>query len=249
MPIKPIALRKFDIPLEVKSGVIGRLSLTISTIHFRSEPWLLKISDLLVVLGPPPTENGSAHRRNYDVEYVEKYELAKKEAMLEELERFHKSQLLMKAGIPVPAMGGETSQQAQQQWWGASLISSITHNIQVILDNVHVRYEEGGGGCSDRRNAFNFGLRIERMAVCTTNSQWVWVGWVENEENEKIIRLFRNVPTDESNSFKRLEVKGLSVYWNTTGAGESAADGDIEALKVGAFQDFKKGSSDNFNKL
>lgn len=81
MPLKKTALRKFDIPIQVKSGVIGKLTLTIP-MHIRSEPWILKMSDVFILLGPSTSE--------YDVEFVEQYEQLKREQAFEELELYHK---------------------------------------------------------------------------------------------------------------------------------------------------------------
>ena len=82
VPLKKTALRKFDIPLQVRSGIIGKLTLSIPITHMRSEPWILKMSDLLILLGP---SDGI-----YDAGDVEGYELNKKEQLLEALENIHK---------------------------------------------------------------------------------------------------------------------------------------------------------------
>jgi vacuolar protein sorting-associated protein 13D len=82
VPIKKTALRKFDVPLQVKSGIIGKLTLSIPITRMKSEPWILKMSDLLVLLGP---SDGS-----FDASDVEGYEQSKKEQLLEALEAHHK---------------------------------------------------------------------------------------------------------------------------------------------------------------
>lgn len=84
VPLKKTALRKFDIPVQVKSGVIGRLTLTIP-IHMRSEPWILKMSDVLLLLGPSTSK--------YDVEFVEQYEQSRMQNALNDLENYHKVRL------------------------------------------------------------------------------------------------------------------------------------------------------------
>lgn len=81
VPLKKTALRKFDIPVQVKSGLIGRLTLTVP-IHMRSEPWILKMSDVLVLLSPSTSK--------YDVEFVEQHEQSRRQAMLNDLEQYHK---------------------------------------------------------------------------------------------------------------------------------------------------------------
>lgn len=86
VPFKKTALRKFDVPIQVKSGLIGRLTLTIP-MHMRSEPWILKMSDVFVQLGPADSK--------YDVEFVEKYERLKCEQAFDDLELYHKVYQLM----------------------------------------------------------------------------------------------------------------------------------------------------------
>ncbi|VDN85297.1 unnamed protein product [Brugia pahangi] len=83
VPLKKSALRKFDIPLKVKSGLLGKLTLSVPLTRLRSEPWVIKMSDLLVLLEPSTSVR-------YDVENVEIYEQAKKEQQLEDLEKYHK---------------------------------------------------------------------------------------------------------------------------------------------------------------
>ncbi|RCN43106.1 hypothetical protein ANCCAN_10894 [Ancylostoma caninum] len=47
VPLKKTALRKLDLPLEVKAGLLGKLTLSVPITHLRSEPWALKVGLLL----------------------------------------------------------------------------------------------------------------------------------------------------------------------------------------------------------
>ncbi|CAD6197785.1 unnamed protein product [Caenorhabditis auriculariae] len=184
VPLKKSALRKLDLPLEVRSGLLGRLTLSVPITRLRSEPWTLKLCDVLVIVGPP-----SADKR-YDVEAVEQVEQQRKEQMLGDLEQRHKTALLDLLGIP--------AQESQDSWWGASLISTVLNNIQLILNNVHIRYEDDStltGGVP-----FNVGIRIQKMTMQTTNAHWK-PGFVESR--------------DGVNVFKKLELSGFSIYWNS----------------------------------
>jgi hypothetical protein len=49
------------------------------------------------------------------------------------------------------------------------------------------------------KQPFNFGFRIQNISIQTTNSQWK-AGFVQ--------------PDDGVNIFKKLDIKGLSVFWN-----------------------------------
>ncbi|EYC38921.1 hypothetical protein Y032_0687g1538 [Ancylostoma ceylanicum] len=184
VPLKKTALRKLDLPLEVKAGLLGKLTLSVPITHLRSEPWALKLSDVLIIVGPPTPD------RRYDVEAVERVEQQKKEQMLDELEKRHTSELSSFLGLTVPA--------SQDTWWGASLISTVLNNIQLILNNVHIRYEDNLS--LPNGLVFNCGIRIQTMTMQTTNAAGK-PGFVE--------------PQTGVNIFKKLELKGFSLYWNS----------------------------------
>ncbi|TKR64371.1 hypothetical protein L596_024918 [Steinernema carpocapsae] len=114
--------------------------------------------------------------------------------MLDELEEFHKKQLLQALGIPVP----DDTTKSQGSWWGASLVSAVVNNIQLILTNVHIRYEDDVS--LPNNYPFNCGVRIQKISVQTTNEQWIPV-FVP--------------PENRGNVFKILDLQGLSIYWNS----------------------------------
>uniref|UniRef100_A0A1I7WZT6 VPS13 domain-containing protein n=1 Tax=Heterorhabditis bacteriophora TaxID=37862 RepID=A0A1I7WZT6_HETBA len=68
----------------------------------------------------------------------------------------------------------------------------------LILNNVHIRYEDSLTLPNDL--VFSCGARIQKITVQTTNSQWK-PGFVE--------------PLDGMNVFKKLELKGFSLYWSS----------------------------------
>ncbi|KAK5967500.1 hypothetical protein GCK32_004906, partial [Trichostrongylus colubriformis] len=51
VPLKKSALRKLDLPIEVKSGLLGKLTLSVPITHLRIS--FLQLSDVLVIVGPP----------------------------------------------------------------------------------------------------------------------------------------------------------------------------------------------------
>uniref|UniRef100_A0A915N7T9 Chorein N-terminal domain-containing protein n=1 Tax=Meloidogyne javanica TaxID=6303 RepID=A0A915N7T9_MELJA len=177
VPLRTSSLRKFDIPLQVKHGLIGKLQLQVPLTRIRSQPWILRIRDFLVLLGP--------YSSNYDVEIVEQFKQQNLEKMLDELEIEQKKKLLSQLGIKL------NENEEQNSWWGTtSLLSTISSNIQILVENVHIKYEA---------TDFNFGVQIDSLNVQTTNAQWR-VGFVD--------------PTDGINIFKKFDVKGFSIYWN-----------------------------------
>uniref|UniRef100_A0AC35TVT4 Ricin B-type lectin domain-containing protein n=1 Tax=Rhabditophanes sp. KR3021 TaxID=114890 RepID=A0AC35TVT4_9BILA len=201
VPLKTTALRKLDIPVSVKSGVVGKLTLSIPITHLRSESWIVKLSDVLILLHP-------SDKSKYDAEYYEQRELSVKERLLEELETIHSTALLKKANI-VPCQGSDE----QNTWWGASMASSIINNIQLIVTNIHIKYEDDV--TLPGQVPFNFGIRIQNISVQSTGANWK-TGFVHGVE--------------DTHSHKKLRIKGLSLFWN--GHEQKMSDVDsIEDLK------------------
>ncbi|GMR36378.1 hypothetical protein PMAYCL1PPCAC_06573 [Pristionchus mayeri] len=183
VPLKQSALRKLDLPLTVKSGVLGKLTLTVPVTRVRSEAWTLRLSDVLVLLGPEST-------CKYDAEVEEAGDQTGKQSQLDELEKLHHSELAQAMGLAVPT-------EVDNSWWGASLLSTVLNNIQLIVTNVHIRYEDSTSICG---RSFCAGVRIQNVVVQTTNHRWK-PGFVE--------------PVEGANVFKKLELKGFSFYWNS----------------------------------
>ncbi|GMT14509.1 hypothetical protein PFISCL1PPCAC_5806 [Pristionchus fissidentatus] len=183
VPLKKSALRKLDLPLTIKSGVLGKLTLSVPVTRVRSEAWTLRLSDVLVLLGPEST-------CKYDAEVEEAGDQTGKQAQLDELERLHHSELAQAMGLSVPG-------EVDNSWWGASLLSTVLNNIQLIVSNVHIRYEDSTSICG---RSFCAGVRIQNVVVQTTNHRWK-PGFVE--------------PVEGANVFKKLELKGFSFYWNS----------------------------------
>ena len=52
LPLKKTALKGLELPLEVKSGFISHLQLSIPLRRPKSEPWIVHINKLFLVAGP-----------------------------------------------------------------------------------------------------------------------------------------------------------------------------------------------------
>ena len=52
LPLKKTALKGLELPLQVKSGFIGHLQLSIPLRRPKSEPWIVHINRLYLVAGP-----------------------------------------------------------------------------------------------------------------------------------------------------------------------------------------------------
>ena len=52
LPLKKDALKKLKLPIEVKSGFIGKLKIEIPFRRLKSQPWVVQVDQLYLVAGP-----------------------------------------------------------------------------------------------------------------------------------------------------------------------------------------------------
>ena len=52
LPLKKDALKKLNLPIEVKSGFIGKLKIEIPFRHLKSQPWVVQVDQLYLIAGP-----------------------------------------------------------------------------------------------------------------------------------------------------------------------------------------------------
>ncbi|KAL5009745.1 hypothetical protein ScPMuIL_012050 [Solemya velum] len=147
LPLKRDALKGLDLPLEVKSGFIGKITLQIPVRRLRSEPWTIFIERLYLVAGP-------LKNLHYDQATEKKSEDLKKEAMLEALEAKWKR---------ADAGGSWFS-------YGTSVVANIMENLQLNVKDVHFRYED------DQLNPscpFACGVTIKSLSAQSTDGTWI----------------------------------------------------------------------------
>uniref|UniRef100_A0A672LEB6 Vacuolar protein sorting 13 homolog D n=1 Tax=Sinocyclocheilus grahami TaxID=75366 RepID=A0A672LEB6_SINGR len=69
LPLRKDALRGFDLPFEVKAGVIGKITLQIPFYRPHSDPWVICMSQLNLIIGPaPPQEYDEVREREAERE-------------------------------------------------------------------------------------------------------------------------------------------------------------------------------------
>ncbi|KAK6169767.1 hypothetical protein SNE40_020756 [Patella caerulea] len=149
LPLKKSALKSLDIPLEVRSGVIGKIVLHIPIRGLRSEPWSISIENLYLVAGP-------LTNLQYDEKTEKENEEIAKQVMLDALEAKWK------------ILRQDKQEWATSSWfsYGTSMATNILENIQLNVKNVHFRYED------DKLNPespFACGVIISHLSAQSTN--------------------------------------------------------------------------------
>ncbi|XP_076036664.1 intermembrane lipid transfer protein VPS13A-like isoform X3 [Oratosquilla oratoria] len=131
------------LPVEVKRGIIGRVSLTIPYSSFFTQPVIVNIEDIFILVTPV-------------AEYDEERE--------KELERSQKKQALSRI---FPEVVPDSDNAGNTSFWGL-LYNRIWNNLELHIDNVHIRYEDTVS-CSQ---PLVIGFCLQSLSAETTNHKW-----------------------------------------------------------------------------
>nr|XP_045607569.1 vacuolar protein sorting-associated protein 13A-like isoform X2 [Procambarus clarkii] len=131
------------LPIQVKKGIIGRISLTIPYSSFFTQPVVINIDDVFLLVTPV-------------LEYDEERE--------RDLDRARKRQTLAYLFpdlMPIDDMQDSTS------LWGL-LYNRIWNNLELHINNVHIRYED----LFSCPRPLVIGLCLQSLSADTTNHKW-----------------------------------------------------------------------------
>ncbi|KYO48961.1 vacuolar protein sorting-associated protein 13D isoform A [Alligator mississippiensis] len=170
LPLKKDALKELELPFEVKAGFIGKITLQIPFYRPHVDPWVISISKLHLIGAPEKQED-------FDEEREKLLERERKKALLLSLEEKWKK---------------ERQQKGESYWYSvtASVVARIVENIELKIQDVHLRFEDG---VTNPSQPFAFGICIKNVSM-------------QNAINEPVEKLMRK---------KQLDVADFSIYWDT----------------------------------
>ncbi|CAB1336324.1 unnamed protein product [Coregonus sp. 'balchen'] len=142
LPLRKDALREFDLPFEVKAGFIGKITLQIPFYRPHSDPWVISMSQLNLIIGP-------VRPQEYDEETEREAERERKKQLLKALEDKWKS---------------ECEQKGESYWYSvtASVVTRIVENIELKIQDVHLRFEDD---LTNPGKPFCFGVCIKNVSA------------------------------------------------------------------------------------
>jgi vacuolar protein sorting-associated protein 13A/C len=117
--VKGEALNKFGLPVEVKSGYIGRIVASIPWTSLNSSPLTIEISNVTVFLKPRPLDS-------WDSQVQKKNLIEGKLSTLEDFELVNQKDFA----------------EAKDPGFFGRLVENIVDNIQISVKNVYVRLED-----------------------------------------------------------------------------------------------------------
>ncbi|XP_020137266.2 intermembrane lipid transfer protein VPS13D isoform X1 [Microcebus murinus] len=169
LPLKKDALKELELPFEVKAGFIGKVTLQIPFYRPHVDPWVISISSLHLIGAPEKIQD-------FNDEKEKLLEIERKKALLQALEEKWKS---------------ERQQKGESYWYSvtASVVTRIVENIELKIQDVHLRFEDG---ITNPSHPFAFGICIKNVSM-------------QNAVNEPVQKLMRK---------KQLDVAEFSIYWD-----------------------------------
>ena len=152
LQVKSSAVESLDIPFELAGGLLGALEVIIPWRSLFSQPTVLRLSDLHLLLRPRRRENSyDADTAAEDDQRQKQKRLAKLEALKEEKRRA----LASPSEEDQVAVGGDRSEPLSSR-----LLTRLLENLEIFIDDVHIRLE-------DSSNQYAAGFTLKAAGLCT----------------------------------------------------------------------------------
>ena len=173
------ALDQLKLPVNVVEGHLGQLTMRIPLSNLRGSPVKINIEDVFLLAAPKE-----------DAEYDEEEE--KKRAHAVKMEKLENAELLKERNTE----GLSQEEQQKSQSFTDSLVTAIVDNLQVVIKNIHLRYEDS---ISAPGHPFALGVTLKEFSAISTDENWT--------------------PTfikgNTSTTHKLATLGSLAIYWNT----------------------------------
>lgn len=191
LSLKPNALDSLDLPFRVSHGKIGLLSANIPWTSIYTSPVIIKLSNVLAVAIP-----------NVDSSYDEERETAIAEAAKQKA--LQKLEDALKKNSE--KTGSSTSAKDKQEGddFVSKLTAQIIKNLQVRIDNVHIRFEDN---FTDPLSPYFAGITLDQMVF-------------ETQKSDKQAK-YSSTKSDDV-IYKLVALQKLSIYWNIVSPGEES---------------------------
>ncbi|SSD59069.1 related to Vacuolar protein sorting-associated protein 13 [Saccharomycodes ludwigii] len=152
LKLRKDALDALQLPLDVKSGILGDLTLIVPWSSLKNKPVKIVINDVFLLAVPRTLDS-------YDSEEDAKREFKRKMATLNELEM---------ANDAKPA---DDANSKKNQSFTQNLITKIIDNVQITFKNIHIRYEDLD--CIFSEDPYCVGVTLNELSAVSTNENWM----------------------------------------------------------------------------
>ncbi|KAF9478514.1 vacuolar protein sorting-associated protein 13 [Pholiota conissans] len=152
LKLKKGALDKFQLPVDVLEGHLGKFTLSLHWMNLGNQPVEILIEDVYLLVIPSPQTSTNP-------------EEDEARAQAAKSERLANAELLNVQGNSASSESGSPQNQGLIQ----SLIAKIINNVQVTVKNIHVRYEDN---LSVPGHPFAAGITLAGFTAVSVNNRW-----------------------------------------------------------------------------
>lgn len=156
LQIKAEALDSLHLPVVLRGGVIGSLSLSIPWHSFATTPLQVRVSDVSIIVAP-------AGERVWDEEDEKERASRKKKKKLNSLEKSK----MTKRKIAAEAEAGTAVKQGGDTYT-SMLVAKALESIQIYIDNIHIRYED----TRYQGMPFTCGITLQSATLTSTDEEY-----------------------------------------------------------------------------
>ncbi|PPQ64275.1 hypothetical protein CVT24_008413 [Panaeolus cyanescens] len=151
LKLKKGALDKFQLPVDVLEGHLGKFTLSLHWMNLGNQPVEILVEDVYLLVVPSP-------------QYSTNAEEDEARAQSAKAERLENAELLHVKGQ------AETQEDSTQtQGLIQSLITKVINNVQITVKNVHIRYEDN---MSVPGHPFAAGITLAGFTAESVNNEW-----------------------------------------------------------------------------
>ncbi|KAM9913092.1 hypothetical protein OXX69_001941 [Metschnikowia pulcherrima] len=153
LTLKKESLDKFKLPLDVKFGHLGELTLQIPWSNLKGKPVKVIIEDVYLLASPIILEDYDAEEDNMRVQKIKQDKLKDLEAILS----------------AVHSNEQNSPNSAANESFTESLVTKIVDNLQVTIKNIHVRYEDDA---VLTEHPYSLGFTLKELSAASTDENW-----------------------------------------------------------------------------
>lgn len=164
LKLKPESFDKLDLPIDLKCGHLGTLTMQIPWSNLKSKPVKIVIEDCYILACaklPGSTNKNDEFEKDLR---IKKHKLDTLELLSEQ------------ADLTSNDDDNANKNNLKNQSFTDSLVSKIVDNLQVTIKNIHIRYEDFD--CYTKV-PYSFGLTLQELSAVSTDENWI-ANFIEN---------------------------------------------------------------------
>lgn len=191
LELKKDCLDALDLPINVEMGVLGQLSMNVPWSSLKNKPVKIVIEDCFMIVVP--------NDKFYEFTDLNERQLKLKLKRLLEWELHNSENTNKKVVSKNYANNDDVTQipNSSNESFLQSLITKVIDNLQIVIKNIHIRFEDVEGKLCNYNSSIGF--QLKELSAVSTNDKWI----------PSFIEISGNL------THKLMKLEELAIYWNS----------------------------------